>query len=486
MAQSHPRISQSILIPSQNIPVHPRISQSILIPSQNIPVLSQLLPNPPQSIPEYLRISQCHPSSSHSPPSPSQFIPFHPSPSCSIPVHPSSIPVHPSPSQSPPSPSHPIPVHPIPSQSIPVPSQSIPVPSQSIPIPSQSHPSPSQSIPVLVPAPSRPVPRRPRSEPTPSWLRWVPFRGQIPADAVSSRNGRSGRTEFICLTPGCHLGSFAPERGPSCVFTWGEAELSSAEFQLLVNPGGFEALDWVDTSFGSVPQGAVRGCPRSDGFVGRSPEGLGKASRVLQALFVAVDGGEMWYKWYQVLVVRQGPGDVSIANVSYNGSAALESSEPVELAEVPVRNEGCQPAPKPVTLEEATEVEHGWSAELPALAATRGVLRAAPLVLTEPAGWDVGNVTAVPWVGAASAAEFVSRLHRVRPEVPARSECSVVLRGLRREIRVPFSAWLTREFRSGRRHRLVIAGWARSRAVTGVRAGLERCRPLRELPPCPH
>ncbi|KAM4879839.1 uncharacterized protein FYW23_014647 isoform 1-T1 [Sylvia borin] len=188
----------------------------------------------------------------------------------------------------------------------------------------------------------------------------------------------------------------------------------------------------------------------------------------------------------RVLVVRQGPGDISIANVSYNGSAALESSELAELAEVPVRNEGCQATPKPVTLEEATEVEHSWSAELPALAAARGVLRAAPLVLTEPAGWNLGNVTAVPWVGAASAAEFVSRLHRVRPEVPARSECSVVLRGLRREIRVPFSAWLTREFRSGRRHRLVIAGWARSRAVTGVRAGLERCRRLRELPPCPH
>ncbi|NXN06302.1 NATT3 protein, partial [Sylvia borin] len=83
-------------------------------------------------------------------------------------------------------------------------------------------------------------------------------------------------------------------------FTWGEAALSSTEFQLLVNPGGFEALDWVDTSFGSVPEGAVQGCPRTGGFVGRSPEGLGKASRELQALFVAVDGGEMWYKWYQV------------------------------------------------------------------------------------------------------------------------------------------------------------------------------------------
>ncbi|NXY40183.1 NATT3 protein, partial [Pomatorhinus ruficollis] len=139
-------------------------------------------------------------------------------------------------------------------------------------------------------------------------------------------------TEFICLTPGCHLGSFEPERGPSCVFTWGEAELRSPEFRLLLNPGGFEALDWVDASFGSVPEGAVEGCPRTDGFVGRSPEGLGKASKELQALFVAVDGGEVWYKWYQVLAVRRGAAGVSIADVSYNGSAALESSEPAELA----------------------------------------------------------------------------------------------------------------------------------------------------------
>ncbi|NXR39858.1 NATT3 protein, partial [Zosterops hypoxanthus] len=124
--------------------------------------------------------------------------------------------------------------------------------------------------------------------------------------------------EFICRTPRCHLGSFDPLRGPGCVYTWAELELSSAEFLLLVNPGGFEALDW--------------GCPRSGGFVGRSPEGLGKASRELQALFVAVDGGEVWYKWYQVLVVRQGAAGLSIAAVSYNGSAARERSEPAEIA----------------------------------------------------------------------------------------------------------------------------------------------------------
>ncbi|NWH83551.1 NATT3 protein, partial [Aegithalos caudatus] len=140
--------------------------------------------------------------------------------------------------------------------------------------------------------------------------------------------------EFVCSTRtlGCNLGSFDPERGPFCSFPWAEEERRSPEFQLLVNPGGFEALDWVDASFGSSPEGAVEGCPLTDLFVGRSPDGLGKASKEQQALFVAVEGEEVWYKWYQVLVVRQGAGDVSISDVSYNGSAARESSEPAALS----------------------------------------------------------------------------------------------------------------------------------------------------------
>ncbi|NWR26462.1 NATT3 protein, partial [Emberiza fucata] len=140
--------------------------------------------------------------------------------------------------------------------------------------------------------------------------------------------------EFVCSTRarGCNLGSFDPARGPFCSFPWDERELRSADFQLLLNPGGFEALDWVDESFGGTPPGAIEGCPQTDLFVGRSPEGLGKVSKEHQALFVPVDGEEIWYKWYQVLVVRQGPLGVSIADVSYNGSAALESAEEEELA----------------------------------------------------------------------------------------------------------------------------------------------------------
>ncbi|NXI06984.1 NATT3 protein, partial [Irena cyanogastra] len=139
--------------------------------------------------------------------------------------------------------------------------------------------------------------------------------------------------QFVCSTRalGCNLGAFEPERGPFCSFPWAGAEQRSAEFRLLLNPGAFEALRWLPASFGGAPAGAVEGCPLTDLFVGRSPEGLGKVSKEHQALFVAAEGEELWYKWYEVLAVRQGAAALSIAAVSYNGSAAEESAEPAAL-----------------------------------------------------------------------------------------------------------------------------------------------------------
>ncbi|NXF14077.1 NATT3 protein, partial [Smithornis capensis] len=140
--------------------------------------------------------------------------------------------------------------------------------------------------------------------------------------------------EFVCSTPqhGCNSGSYDPERGPFCYFPLGGSEHQTSNFNILVNPGGFEVLDWVDDSFGTVPADAVESCPSVDIFVGRSRDGLGKVSKANQALFVALDGREVWYKWYQVLVAKRGPSVVSILGVSYNLSAALERSERVPVA----------------------------------------------------------------------------------------------------------------------------------------------------------
>ncbi|KFQ49257.1 Natterin-4, partial [Pelecanus crispus] len=139
--------------------------------------------------------------------------------------------------------------------------------------------------------------------------------------------------EYVCSTSmlGCNTGAYVPERGPFCFFPYGEWEWSTHNFEVLVNVGGFEPLDWVDDSFGNVPKNAVEGCPSVDVFVGRNRYGLGKVSKNQRAAFVVVDGEEVWYKWYQVLVVKKGPSDITISDVRYNMSGAVERGEDVTL-----------------------------------------------------------------------------------------------------------------------------------------------------------
>ncbi|NWW54310.1 NATT3 protein, partial [Pedionomus torquatus] len=139
--------------------------------------------------------------------------------------------------------------------------------------------------------------------------------------------------EYICSTPefGCNVGSYVPARGPFCFFPFREEEWSSKDFNVLVNAGHLEALDWVEGSFGSVPQNAVEGCPSVDVFIGRNRYGLGKVVKGLRALFVVVDEEELWFKWYQVLVVKKGPANITISQVFYNMSGGVERREDVTL-----------------------------------------------------------------------------------------------------------------------------------------------------------
>ncbi|NXE30604.1 NATT4 protein, partial [Ardeotis kori] len=139
--------------------------------------------------------------------------------------------------------------------------------------------------------------------------------------------------EYVCSAQlrGCSTGAYVPDRGPICFFPYGGLECRAKTFKVLVNVGGFEALDWVDDSFGNVPENAVEGCPSVDVFVGRNRYGLGKVSKEQRAAFIVVDDEEFWYKWYQVLVVKKGPADVTISDVRYNISGAVERGEDVTL-----------------------------------------------------------------------------------------------------------------------------------------------------------
>ncbi|NXN13960.1 NATT3 protein, partial [Indicator maculatus] len=135
--------------------------------------------------------------------------------------------------------------------------------------------------------------------------------------------------EFVCSTrvQHCNVGAYVPQRGPLCFYPYWGREESTKDFKILVNLGGFEALDWVEDSFGGVPEGGVEGCPSVDIFVGRSKYGLGKVSREHRALFVVdpQEGEELWLAWYQVLVVRRGPAVVTLGEVLYDLGGAVET-----------------------------------------------------------------------------------------------------------------------------------------------------------------
>ncbi|XP_074994944.1 charged multivesicular body protein 2a isoform X3 [Calonectris borealis] len=327
--------------------------------------------------------------------------------------------------------------------------------------------------------------RKKRDEEPPSYLKWVTFEGKLPADAVSNWNAYAKRMEYVCSTPvlGCNTGAYVPDRGPFCFFPYGGWERSTRNFKVLVNMGDFEALDWVDSSFGGIPKNAVEGCPSVDVFVGRNRYGLGKVFKTQRAAFVVVDGEEVWYKWYQVLVVKKGPADVTISDVRYNMSGLVEHGEDVTLTQTTVRNEGCRGVRKAVTLEEATEMEHDWDMDQRVFATIRGVLRAT-LLAFNGTGWEVTNTTNIPWVGGASTSEYVVRTHVVEEEVQPRTVCTVALEGRRLDVHVPFTAQLTRDFGDGQPHHVAVMGWARSRAVVGVWANVKQCWPITDVPPC--
>ncbi|NXY00234.1 NATT1 protein, partial [Centropus bengalensis] len=139
--------------------------------------------------------------------------------------------------------------------------------------------------------------------------------------------------EYVCSTHDhhCNAGAYVPTRGPFCFYPYAGWERTTENFKVLVNVGGFEVLGWVDDSFGSVPENAVEGCPSVDIFIGRNSYGLGKVAKQHRAAFVVVDGEEVWSKWYQVLVVKKGPAEVTISDVSYNLSGAVEQQEEVTL-----------------------------------------------------------------------------------------------------------------------------------------------------------
>ncbi|XP_067170377.1 natterin-3-like [Apteryx mantelli] len=329
------------------------------------------------------------------------------------------------------------------------------------------------------------APRRKRENQPSAYLKWVVFEGRLPAYAVSNWNDYAKRLEYICSTPErkCNTGVYVPSRGEFCFFPYGGWEHRVSTFKLLVNEGNFEALKWVDASFGAIPENAVEGCPKVDVFVGRNQYGLGKIPKTHRAFFVVIDGEEVWYKWYQVLTVKKGPADITISDVRYNMSGAAGSQEDITLTTATVSNDGCQRVKKSITLEGAAETEHDWKADQVLLADVRGMLRAGVLAF-KGTEWEVSTCIDIAWIGGASTSRYFVHNHTAEVEVLPKMACTVALEGRRVIARVPFAAQLTRDFGDGELHRTAVTGLSESQEVTDVRAGMKQCWPIPKALPC--
>ncbi|XP_072216784.1 natterin-3-like [Excalfactoria chinensis] len=329
--------------------------------------------------------------------------------------------------------------------------------------------------------------RRAQGSALPSWLSWEPFSGHVPPDAVSNWNAYINTTEYICLpTSGhCSVGSYVPHLGPYCSFPYAGSGVKSFQFNLLVNKGRLEALRWVDDSFGDVPDNAVESCESMDVYVGRNRYGVGKISKEQRALFVVLDGKEIWFKWYQALTVKTGPANVTISSVTYNLSSdsSSEPNEEVTIKKMEVKNEGCRGMRVNVSLEEAVEVEQDWELEQEIFRDVYGLLEAG-LLAFNGIKWEVTNVTNVTWVGKASAGEYIEHSRRVELEMRPRTACTVAMTGRRLDARIPFTATLSRDFGDGQTHWVQVTGVTRSQQMVQIRADIERCWALPASTPC--
>ncbi|MED6272256.1 hypothetical protein CHARACLAT_028349 [Characodon lateralis] len=135
-------------------------------------------------------------------------------------------------------------------------------------------------------------------------LKWVTWSGYLPNGAVAIFNGYTERTNYVCKV-NCEAGFYTPIKGSFCQYPYANKEYASSKFEVLVNVDHFEFLMWVEDSYGSVPQYAIKTCPDSDIYVGKNKYGLGKVVSQHEAFFLPWEGDEFWYKKYQVLAINR-------------------------------------------------------------------------------------------------------------------------------------------------------------------------------------
>uniref|UniRef100_A0A668W334 Natterin-3-like n=2 Tax=Oreochromis aureus TaxID=47969 RepID=A0A668W334_OREAU len=314
-------------------------------------------------------------------------------------------------------------------------------------------------------------------------LRWVTWSGSLPNGAVAIFNGYTERTDYVCKV-NCEAGFYTPSKGNFCQYPYADQEYASSKFEVLVNVDHFEFLQWVEDSYGSIPEYAIKTCPNSDIYVGKNKYGLGKVVTRHKAFFLPWEGDEYWYKNYQVLAINRDSYSQHISHVEY----AIDQMElfhhpPEALKLTKVTNLECRNVEKTVTLEKTSTVEKKWDIGRETRNGSVSTMTA-KVPIFGPGNVELSKEQTVTFSKGTTMVESVSHAVSVELLVPPNHSCTVRMDGRKMKADIPFTSRLSRTNHNGDTHWTYIMGTYDGVSVGEINAVVERCQPVPDAVPC--
>lgn len=314
-------------------------------------------------------------------------------------------------------------------------------------------------------------------------LKWVTWNGSLPNGAVAIFNGYTERTDYVCKV-NCEAGFYTPSKGNFCQYPFADSEYASSNFEVLVNVDHFEFLQWVEDSYGSVPQYAIKTCPNSDIYVGKNKYGLGKVVTQHEAFFLPWEGDEYWYKKYQVLAINKDSYSQHISHVEY----AIDQMElfhrpPEALKLAKVTNLECKSVEKTVTLEKTSTMEKTWGIGRETRNGSVSTMTAKVPILG-PGTVDFSKEQKITFSEGTTMIDSISHSISVQLVVPPNHSCAVRMDGRKMTADIPFTGRLSRTNHNGDTHWTYVTGTYDGMSVGEINAVVERCQPVTDAVPC--
>ncbi|XP_049435563.1 natterin-3-like [Epinephelus fuscoguttatus] len=307
-------------------------------------------------------------------------------------------------------------------------------------------------------------------------LEWQTFDGTIPKGAVSIYNGYVGRTDYVAKYK-CTAGFYNPDKGPYCLYPYGEKEHQGSPFEILVNKDNFEFLEWKDGSYGSVPQNSVKTGPE-DVYVAKNMYGLGKVHVKHKAFFLPWEGYEYWYKTYQVLTYNNEVVSEHITDVKYKtDDVDIIKYPPENMRTSVISNRDSRPVTQTVTLSKKFQVEKKWDHSFSLTAGVRATITAGiPLIGSTEI--EISASTTYQFTKGTTYVEATDHTVSIEQTVPPKHQSTVRMVGYKYGAAIPYTARVCRTYRNGETSWTSISGTYKSVQIGKVCGVVDPSEPL--------